>query len=199
MTQRTIQFFYDFMSPYAYLALHRLVPMAGEHGCVIEYMPVGLGDLKLQVGNTSPPTRDMPVKIRYIRTDLARWAMKYGVQLHKPTGYDSGRLNCATWFAARKGDAHDYVTRAMKYVWNDGISVESPELLKTLATELGWNHPELMDYLASIDVRQTLHQANLAAAAKGVFGSPTMVLDDEIWWGNDRLDFLEQYLQETTS
>jgi 2-hydroxychromene-2-carboxylate isomerase len=192
---RTIAFYFDFLSPYAYLAHTQLPALAARHGCTIDYHPIDLQKAKLAVGNTGPANREVPIKHRHLRIDLQRWATHYGVPFAPPAGYGSARLNGGSFFALDRQAGQRYVDTAWQLVWGEGGAMDDDKLLASLAERMGWNAAEFIAYTSSDDARARLAASNAQALALGVFGVPTMAVGDEMWWGNDRLHFLEQHLQ----
>jgi 2-hydroxychromene-2-carboxylate isomerase len=190
-----IDFFFDFVSPYSYLAHTQLPALAQRHGLHIAYRPIDLQQAKLAVGNTGPSTREMPIKHRQLRIDLQRWAAHYGVPFRPPAGYGSRRLNCGAFFAIDRGQAEAYVNTAWRLVWGEGGAMDDEALLAAAAAQMGWEAGEFLAYAGSDAAESRLRQSNEQALARGVFGVPTMALGDDMWWGNDRLHFLEQHLQ----
>lgn len=115
-----IDFYFDLVSPYAYLAHTQLPKLAERVGSSVVYHPVNLDTVKRAAGNTGPSSRDMPVKHKYLRTDLRRWADLYGVPLSPPTGYGSMRLNAGALLAIDRGCAQQYLNLAWTRVWGEG-------------------------------------------------------------------------------
>ena len=191
----TIDFYFDFMSPYAYLAHQKLPDMADRHGYVIVYRPLDLGEAKQFVGNTGPANREIPVKHRHLRIDLKRWADLYGVAFSPPAGYGSARLNCGTFLANDRNVARKYVSVAWHLVWGLGGDMNDDILLRDVAHRMGWAQDEFLDYTVSENARTRLRDSQALAMDRGVFGVPMMVLGDEMWWGNDRLHFVENHLR----
>lgn len=191
----SIDFYFDFLSPYSYLANCRLPELAGQYGYVIAYKPIDLKAAKLAAGNTGPATVQMPLKLRYAMADLTRWAKKYGAPLaFGRTPPVTERMNKGTFFAIEKGQAREYVDKAWRATFGAGGDFNSDELLSDVARQLGWSPEEFLAFLQS-DTAQRLYEAgNSEAQGRGVFGAPIMMVGDEMWWGNDRLDFLEEYL-----
>jgi 2-hydroxychromene-2-carboxylate isomerase len=182
MTER-IEFYFDFRNPYAYLAHHRLERIAARFGCAIDYRPLD---------RTSVPSS--PSQVAYLRTDVRRWAERYGIALETPKGHDSARLNLATLFAAARGRAGDYVREAFHATWGLGGDPADEALLEGLAAKLGWDARELRDWLRSPETSRRYDAVEREAHERGIFGVPIACLRDEMWWGNDRLDFLEERL-----
>lgn len=192
----SIDFYFDFMSPFAYLARHRLAQCAGEYSCKINYRPVHLQRLKLAVGNDGPSNREMPIKLKYLVEDLKRWAAIYDVPFGFIGNVNTEKLNKGVFFAEQKGKAADYVKEAYRLTWGESGTPDDEGLLRGLAEILGWDGDEFMIFLDSAQANNAYEATNEEAIAKGVFGVPTMVIDDQMWWGNDRLFMVETYLRE---
>ena len=192
----TIDFYFDFTSPYAYLANCRLPVLADAHGYSIAYKPIDLKAAKLAIGNDGPANMQLPVKMRYIMADLMRWVQRYGAPFNvgKDASFASERANIGVIYADRKGQARDYVNAVWHASFGSGGSLGSDDLLRQVAGQMGWAPDDLMAFIASEEAQQLYDQGNKEAQAKGVFGVPTMIVGDQMWWGNDRLDFLEAYL-----
>lgn len=195
MTASQLDFYFDFMSPFAYLAFQKVPQICTAHR--VEFCPrvANLPKLKLMAGNTGPSNVNIPLKIRYLRKDLDRWAEKYGVPLAFPKSLDSEALNKAFLFAADKGEGEAFIGKAWNRVWGEGGDPADPALLADLAKHFGWSPETLFAWVESKDAADRYEVSTLAAHDAGVFGMPTMILGDEMWWGNDRLDFMEEALR----
>ena len=191
-----IDFHFDFISPFSYLAHCRLPEIAARHGRDIAYHPVDLAVLKLEGGNTGPTTREMPLKLRYSGFDQQRWASRYGVTIKRPSGYGDGphRLNKGAFMAADRGVTGEYVTAVWRRLWGVGGDMGDAALMRDVAGELGWDAGEYLAFTESDDAEARYRASTRAAHERGVFGVPTMMIGDEMWWGNDRLDFMEEFL-----
>lgn len=193
-----IDFYFDFISPFSYFALQRLPGIAERFGRAINYHVVDLAVLKLEAGNTAPPTRNMPIKLRYMKTDQARWARRYAVPVKSPAYYDSSILNRGVFFAQARQLTPAYVASTFHKVWGEGGHMTDDTLLTRLANELGWDAAEFRKFTASDAANELYRESTERAHRRGVFGVPTMMVGDEMWWGNDRLDFMESYLSEAS-
>lgn len=191
---RTVDFYFDFMSPYAYLAHHRLSGLARSQGWELAYHPIDLAQAKLAVGNTGPANRDMPVKHRYMRIDLKRWADLYGVPFMPPAAYGPERINRGAFYALERGCAQAYVSFVWQRIWGEGAAMDSESLLQEAAGAMGWDAEEFIAYTGSDEAARRLRASNEAATQRGVFGVPTMAIGTDMWWGNDRLDFVAAHM-----
>jgi 2-hydroxychromene-2-carboxylate isomerase len=192
---RSIEFFVAFISPFSYLALQRLPGLAARFDYDVDYKVIDLKEIKLLAGNTGPSTRDIPIKLRYAKVDQRRWAKRYGVPITTPAHYDSLLLSRGFFFASARGKAHDYLMRAFHKVWGEGSSMIDEAMLREVASKLGWDEDEFLRFTGSNEADAQSKASTLAAHARGVFGVPTCIIDGEMWWGNDRLDFVEEYLK----
>jgi 2-hydroxychromene-2-carboxylate isomerase len=194
----TVRFYFDFLSPYAYLARKGLVDMSGRLGFDVEYMPVDLAALKLAVGNTGPSNRDMPVKLRYLHEDMKRWAAHYDVPFNVVKNHNSRLLNIGTYFASNAAETAHYVEAGFRLGWGEGGALDDEALLARLATEMGWDAGSFLAFVASPDAVERYESGTRQAIDASVFGVPMMLADGQMWWGNDRLMFLESYLVQGT-
>lgn len=192
----TVHFHFDFLSPYAYLARHGLVAMAARRGFAIAYHPVDLAALKLAIGNNGPANRDLPVKLRYLHQDLVRWAAHYGIPLAVVRNHHSRLLNMGTYFASGAEETARYVALGFQRGWGEGGALDDGDLLAGIARDMGWDRARFFDFLASPEAAARYEQGTRQAIAAGIFGVPTMVADGQMWWGNDRLMFLEAHLEK---
>jgi 2-hydroxychromene-2-carboxylate isomerase len=139
---------------------------------------------------------DMPLKLDYSRIDQQRWAERYGVPIIPPSGsHDSSWLNRGTFYAAGKKQVADYVTAVWIRMRRDGRDLAEEITWRDVAKDLGWNADEFVSFVRSDASLKQYEVASQAAHDRGVFGVPTMLIGCDMWWGNDRLDFLEEFLK----
>ncbi|HMP55272.1 MAG TPA: 2-hydroxychromene-2-carboxylate isomerase [Novosphingobium sp.] len=192
----TIDFYFDFHSPYSYLAHCRLPDIARRHGAELVYHPIDLKAAKLAAGNTAPPTVAIPPKLKYAMADFARWCARYGVPLtfSQAGPPEPAAPNTATFLAIDRGQAADYVTAMWEATFGQGGRVGDEAVLRAVASRLGWDADETVAYSTSEEGARRYAAENAAAQQRGVFGAPIIMVGDEMWWGNDRLDFVDEYL-----
>ena len=191
-----LDFYFDFTSPYAYLAHCRLPQLADQYGYSVNYRPVDLAALKAAAGNTGPATVRMPLKLRYVMADIGRWVQRYGVpfRVGRESVFESELANKGAFFALDQGRARDYVSALWQATYGAGGSMGSEELLAEVASRMGWSPDAFLDYVTSAAATERYRKAASDAHERGVFGVPTVMLGEQMWWGNDRLDFLEECL-----
>jgi len=188
-----IDFYFDYRSPYAYLAqtpLRRL-------GIEIAWRPFDIRQLMAQVGNV-PTSITCPSKGRYIRLDLERWAARYGVPLQRNAqadDLDGRRLLRATLAADQLGQAQAAIAAFFAAYWGgSGAPLVTPADVVALLNRAGVSAPDLLARIEDPALDAKLDAATSAAAARGVFGAPTFYLGDEMFFGNDRTDFIRARL-----
>jgi 2-hydroxychromene-2-carboxylate isomerase len=190
LSHTPIEFYFDFQSPYSYLAHSQL----GALGAPVRLMPFSVLPLMKLVNNT-PTTITCPVKRAYAGKDLGRWAARYGVPLSPP---DQQRLDGELLLrvvTAIEGEAvrAEAVDAIFKAVWG-GVGDPSPDGLEALLNARGLDGAALIAAASRPETAEALASATQAAATRGVFGSPTIFVGDEIFFGNDRLDFVREHL-----
>lgn len=190
-----IDFYFDFISSFGYLARGRLLEIAHRHGETIVYRPADIRQLRLNAGNTGPTNSAIPAKLKYMLEDARRWADLYGIELvGKLGGFDTGVFNRGVYLALGKGEADAYVEHAWNCVWRDGVDPGAPGGEAELESRMGWKSGELRAFADAPETLDRYEKEIAAASARGVFGVPTFMIGDDMWWGNDRLDFLERHL-----
>jgi 2-hydroxychromene-2-carboxylate isomerase len=192
-----IEFFFDFISPYSYLAYQALTRLSAEHGRAIRHRPVTLIELMAQVGNR-PTTIECAAKGAYAMVDLARWATREGVAF-APSPYwqtiDFALLGRGALAAIEGGRGHDYVAAVSTAVYGRPRDLgQRSELLGVLA-HAGFDGAELLARADSAGKVAELAANTAEAAERGVFGSPTTFVDGQMFFGNDRMDFVAEALR----
>jgi 2-hydroxychromene-2-carboxylate isomerase len=194
--KRKIIFYLDFISPFAYLANVKLPGIAVRYAAAIEYRPIDVMHAKLAAGNFAPSTRNLPAKARFIGRDRRSWAERYGVPMNDPKGARTERLNIGVYHALDRGCAQQYVDAAFHRVRGLGQGPDDDAVLAGVAADLGWETQSLLDFVHSPQAQARYREGQQQAARLGVFGVPMLIVDDQMFWGNDRLDFLEEYLAQ---
>ena len=192
---RTIRFYYDFVSPYSYLALSQLGELAARHEATIEFTPISvLAVMKLT--DNSPTTIICKAKGAYAMADIGRWARRYGVPVGRDRAQrqvDDARLLAAAAIAGELGQGEPYARAVFGAVWGEGPAITDDGVLAGVLRAGGVSHVEAI--LADRERGAAMIEANVAAAAEaGIFGVPSFTLDGELYFGNDRLNFLEEAL-----
>ena len=182
--------YFNFRSPYCYLASKRLFDVADRFNINLIWRPLGGWD------GRSPPER-AKVKMPIARQDLARFARRMGIPVTPPPKEtDPTRAGAGSLLAEEKGLLRPYVVEVMRREWAEGGNIGEADVLLDVGAKVGLDRDELA---AAMDdpARLKVLAANWEEAqSKGVVGVPTFVVDEEIFWGNDRIDFLEDHLRD---
>ena len=191
-----IDFYFDFVSPYSYLASTVLPGVAASHGAVIDYRPFTLIELMQKVGNR-PTTIECQNKGVYVMADLRRWAKRYQIEFGPNPAWpriDFAELGRGALVALDEGCGADYVAAIFRAVWATAADLSlRPRLLDVLAqAKIDGDH--LLQRAALPEYVARLKESTAAAAERGVFGSPTMFVGKVMFFGNDRFDFMTQAL-----
>jgi len=191
-----VQFILDYRSPYAYLANTQIMSM----GVQIEHKPVEIVSVMKRVNNQPSPM--CPPKAKYAGLDAARWAKRYGVPYspNRPllealrTGQLKSDLLSRAGIAAQKLGAFQQVNDALfGAVWGCSAALTSAVDRLNFLTRRALP-PELWDIAESAEIQELLAANGEQAIAQGVFGVPTFFVDGEMFFGNDRLDFVKAKL-----
>lgn len=194
---KTVQFYFDFISPYAYLASQRIDEIAGRHGRVVDWCPVLLGITMFKVmGVKAVP--ETPLKGAYAAHDWPRFARYLGLpvapgaNIHLPP---LPPLRGFVWLKDRDPIlAARYARTIFRAHWGEGRDMSSLGALLAEAQTLGIDGGALQSAIDSDHVKSRLREQVDAAITAGVFGCPTFVIDGEMFWGADRLDQVDQWL-----
>lgn len=193
---KSLEFYFDFGSPTAYLAYKRLMQLRDEYDLQLVYRPMLLGGVFKATGNTSPVA--IPAKGAYMNQhDLPRFAKRYGVTLNFNPHFPINTLNLMRGaLAAQPLDCFDtYLDAVYTAVWFDGKKMDEIDVIDQVLTDAGLDSQALLALSQDPEVKAELIAATEAAVERGVFGAPTMFMGDDMYFGQDRLDFIEQELQ----
>jgi 2-hydroxychromene-2-carboxylate isomerase len=187
-----LDFYFDYRSPYAYLAQTQVRKLGAE----IAWRPFEILQLMDKVGNV-PTSITCKSKGKYLGADLMRWVAMYKVpfQRHPQSGsIDARRLLRATLAAAELGQADAAVGALFGAYWGSGAPLSTIEDVVAVLNGAGVSGPDLARRIDDPELDAALDAATDEAAARGVFGAPTMYVGDEMFFGNDRFDFIRASL-----
>ncbi len=192
-----IDFYFDFSSPYGYLASTRIDALAARHGRSVAWRPHLLGVVfKL---NDQRPLASIPLKSDYAARDLARSARLLKVPFKPPTKFPVGATapsRAFYWVNDRDPALAKLLAQALYYAYfAEDRDISSAEVTCDVAARLDVNRAELAQALNDPAVKERLRNEVDRAIARGVFGSPYIIVDGEPFWGSDRLDQVEKWLE----
>ena len=189
-----VEYFFDYVSPFAYLADTQLPALFARTKAEVVYRPFFLGGV-MQASKNSPPIT-VPNKGRYMFTDIQRWAKRYGVPANPNPHFPVNTLNAmrAAVAAVDQPNFADFHRAMFRGVWVDGQNLADEAVLKSTIDAAGLDGAALLARSKDQAVKDTLRKNSEEAVERGAFGAPTFFVGDEMFWGNDRLDFLEEAL-----
>ena len=196
----TVDFYFDVGSPAAYLAWQRLPRICEETGAALVYKPMLLGGVFQATGNQSPMS--VPAKGRYVMRDFERFARRDRIAFRHNPFFPINTLTLMRGVtglqlkeAARMVPYTDAVYRA---IWRDGMNMNDPQVVAEVLRQAGFDPAALMALASDPEVKERLKAQTQEAVARGVFGAPTFFVGEEMYWGQDRLDFVRQTLGGAT-
>jgi len=197
MSQPPIDFYFDFSSPYGYFASTRVDELAARHNRSVTWRPILLGAVFKVTGGQPLPT--IPLKGSYTAHDLARTARLLKIPFKMPTRFPvSGTAPSRAyyWMSDRDPALARRLAQALFHAYfAEDRDISNPEVTGNVAAKLGVDKGDLTQALADPGVKERLKIEVDAAIERGVFGSPYIVVDGEPFWGADRLDQVEKWLQ----
>ena len=192
----SIDFYFDFGSPAAYLAATQLPHIAADAGATLVWKPMLLGGVFQATGNHSPA--EIKLKGRYLNKDLARFARRYGVPFahnpHFPINTLLLMRGAAGLQAEQPERFMDYVKAMYDAMWVDGRNMNDPATVGAALQAAGFDAAAVLALANAQATKDRLKATTQEAVERGVFGAPTMFVGDEMFWGQDRLDFVREAL-----
>lgn len=193
---KTVDFYFDFGSPAAYLAYTQLPKLCAEAGASLIWRPILLGGVFQATGNRSPA--EVKAKGAYMDLDLQRFATRYQVPFklnpHFPINtllLMRGAVGMQMQHPERFGA---YVDAVFKAMWVDGRNLNDPATVGAVLHEAGFDPQALLALANAQETKDRLKAVTQEATARGLFGAPTMFVGDQMFWGQDRLDFVREAL-----
>ncbi|MFB6265357.1 MAG: 2-hydroxychromene-2-carboxylate isomerase [Bradymonadaceae bacterium] len=193
-TDPQIEFFFDIASPYSYLASTQIDKLEDETGVPVVWKPFLLGGVMKATGN-EPPARVQP-KAAYMLEDINRWADRYAIPFEMPAQFPLDSLTTQRALVAAReredGAVSTLAPELFEAYWAEGRHVSDPDVIADVADEAGFDGRELADATGEDAIKAKLQELSDEAVDRGAFGAPTFFVGDEMFWGNDRLDFVRK-------
>lgn len=194
---KSVEFFFDLGSPATYLAYTQLPGICEQTGSQLIYRPMLLGGVFKATGNASPAT--IAAKGRYMFVDLSRYANRYGVAFRLNPYFPINTLllmRAVTGVQMHHPERFlDFIDCLFRALWVDGRNLNDPAVVAAVMAEHGFDAQAILALTVDDEVKQTLKQCTEQAIERGVFGAPSMFVDDQLYFGQDRLDFVHEALR----
>ncbi|CAM3517255.1 2-hydroxychromene-2-carboxylate isomerase [Parendozoicomonas haliclonae] len=192
---KELDFYFDVGSPTAYLAHERLKQLSQQYGLKVNYKPMLLGGVHKATGNQPPGV--VPFKGKYMLKDIPRFARRYNVPMTFNSAFPINTLPLmrGALAAEQQGCFMAYVDTVFKAMWVNNKNMGKLEIIGEVLTEAGLDADALITATQDPAIKQALITVTEEAVAREVFGAPTLFMDGEMYFGQDRLDFIEEALQ----
>jgi 2-hydroxychromene-2-carboxylate isomerase len=196
--KHALEFYFDVGSPASYLAWTQVPGIARATGSEVEYRPFLLGGVFQATGNRSP--MEVPAKGQYMLDDLQRFARRYGVPFaHNP----HFPINTLTLMRMALGlqlrepaSMVPFVDAVYRAIWVEGKNMNDPATVGAVLQQAGFDPEKMLALASDPAVKDDLKAVTQEAVQRGVFGAPTFFVGQDMFWGQDRLDFVKQALQQ---
>jgi 2-hydroxychromene-2-carboxylate isomerase len=193
----TPEFLFDFGSPNAYLA-HRVLPeIERRTGVRFAYLPVLLGGVFKLTGNASPAVtlRGIRNKPEYEALEMRRFVERHGIRDYRMNPHfpvDTLQIMRGAIVARRGGFFERYVDEVFRHMWSAPKKLDDPEVIRSALLESGIDADAVLAGIGDPEVKQELRANTEAAVARGVFGAPSFFVGDDLYFGKDRLERVEE-------
>lgn len=195
---KEVEFFFDVGSPAAYLAWTQMAKLCEASSARLAYKPILLGGVFHATGNQSPMS--VPAKAAYMIDDLKRFAKRYGVSFEHNPHFPINTLTLmriATGLQVRdETKLVPCMDAVYKAIWVDGQNMNDPATVAGVLQAARFDPQALLALAGEAQVKERLKAVTQDAVARGVFGAPAFIVDGRLYWGQDRLDFVKQALEE---
>lgn len=191
---KRVEFFYDYASTYSYLAHREIEDLAADRGAELVYRPMVLGFVFKASGNSMPAA--VPAKAAYMVHDVRRWVRRYGLPFKMPSVFPVNTIRAlrAAVAALEDGTFAAYHRAVMTAYWSQDQDIGDADTLASIATAAGIDGPRLVARSEEPSIKAALKANTDEAIERGVFGAPTFFVGDDMFWGNDRLEFVADAL-----
>ena len=193
-----IDFYFDFSSPYGYFMAEKIDALAARFERKVRWKPILLGVVYQTTGGAPLPS--LPLKGAYAATDIARTARFLGLPFRLPDSFPIATQQAARAYYWLHGQdcpmARAFALAAYRHYFAEGKDISAPETVAQIAAGVGADAGQTLATLQEPEVKARLKDACAAAVERGVCGSPYVIIDDEPFWGADRLPQIERWLVE---
>ena len=187
---KSFDFYFDFASPYTFIAHKEIRKIEKENPVTIKYMPVLLGGLLKAAG--IKPNADFPIKAKYMIRDCKLWAEKYNINFKFNNYFPIKTLNLmrCVLVAEKKKFEKNFINKVFDAIWKDGLNLNDDAIVEKLLKNLDINPKNFLNEADNQEVKNDLKKRTDDAYNKGIFGTPTFIINNKMFWGQDRLDFV---------
>jgi 2-hydroxychromene-2-carboxylate isomerase len=189
-----VDFFFDLSSPYSYLASTQLPLLCRRLGAELVYRPMVLHAVFQASGNVMPAR--VPHKGRWMGQDLERWAKHYDVPFRFSSHFPVNAIKAMRLILVDDAKAQAVTDAAFVAMWAEDRNLADADVLRAIATTGGLEAERALVAIEEQAIKDRLRANTDEAIARGAFGAPAIFVGDELFWGNDRLHFVEAALHQ---
>ena len=198
-TKSKLEFFFDCSSPWTYLAFIEIENLCSRLNLELVWKPILVGGIFNTINPSVYESRSNPVKPKasYSRKDLNDWSLIRGITVNWPDVFpvNSVKAMRGVFFALERNKVSEYVELVFYSYWTNNLDISLDEVLVKIVEELGWSSDNFISFIDLESTKEALKLNTEELAKRGGFGSPTMFVDDEnMFFGNDRLNLIEELL-----
>lgn len=195
-----VEFFYDYSSPWTYLAFTKISGVCQKYNATLEWRPILVGG----IFNTVNPSvyefreRGVPAKAKYSAKDLQDWARFYGIKIGSPTVFPVNSIKALRGALAALDHPEKFLRysyRVFESYWGEDKDISKDEVLRGIVEEVGLDPQEYFDKINRQDYKDRIRVNTDEVMARGGFGTPTIFVNGAMFFGNDRMVLIEEELR----
>ena len=187
---KPFEFYFDFANPYTFIAHKEILKIEKEKSIKIEYMPILLGDLFNATG--IKPNADIPIKAKYMIKDCKLWAEKRNINFKFNNYFPIYSLNLMRCALVAKKNNFDriFIDKIFDAIWFNDLNLNENTVLEKILKNFDINPKTFLNDSTDFKIKEELKKRTNDAYQKGIFGVPSFIVNNKIFWGQDRLDFV---------
>jgi len=187
---KPFEFYFDFVSPYSFLAHKEIRKIEKANAIKIKYMPILLGGLHDLAGIKAPGF--IPIKAKYMIKDCKLWAEKYNMTFKFNNYFPIKTLDLmrCVLVAEKKNFAQNFIDEIFDAIWEDGLNLNDSTIVEKLLKNLDINPKTFLMEAINPKIKGELKKRTDDAYKKGIFGTPSFIVNNKMFWGQDRLEFV---------
>tara|TARA_B100000768_G_scaffold75203_1_gene71896 strand:- start:1597 stop:2199 length:603 start_codon:yes stop_codon:yes gene_type:complete len=194
----TVDYFMSHGSPWSFLGHNRFIQIAKKYNAKVNMYPVNYGEI-FPISGGLPVSKRPPQRQNIRLQELQRWSNFLKINLYtEPTFFPSKSMLPSLIIIAsqikKTNKDFDIANNIMNALWIEDLDIDDEDVLKSILEKIGLNSEDILLCAKGEECLNNIQEYTKLAIKKGVFGAPTYIIDDQIYWGQDRLDFVERHL-----
>ena len=187
---KTFEFYFDFASPYTFIAHKQIRKIEKENSIKVKYMPILLGGLLKSAGIKADV--DIPIKAKYMIKDCKLWSEKNNIVFKFNSYFPIITLDLmrCVLVAEKKGFEQHFINKVFDAIWKDGLNLNDNMIVEKLLKNLDINAKTFLMQAVDSKIKDELKKRTDNAYKKGIFGAPSFIINNKMFWGQDRLEFV---------